>query len=552
LNIKCAGMILFSIPDKKLLLVQHKEGHWGFPKGKIEQGETELQAAYRELKEETGAFWNGILNPKRVKLSEEYLIQAEKGIRKSVVYFVAFTCDKKLNWNQTEIVSAKWLSLNEISQLSSFYSKKLLEPLNKILQSEVIIRVDEQVDLEMPLASVTKIQGSKHAYSRIAPLLFIYKNLQIKNIPRTIDSYAIHQLIQLSSQNQGQSLLIPPHLSNLSRSIISCIPALLYIHPKVQFYQPNGCQIGERKIDLYLQVICQFGAKLKFYDDGLVELQRAILEPTTIKLPFPSFTGSSTAIILASIVKGISYIENVSIEPEIIELIDVLRLLGVDIQFLSERNIVITSNRKSDFVNWTLSEDRNVLVTRLMMSLISGKEFKYTSQRPLYLTPLIDVLDRMGVHFSYSPYSIHLFPNQLENLKPVYITCDHFPGFCSDWQPLIAPVLSKIKGVSVVQDRIFEDRYRYIEQINRINPNFTYEVLSNELRIKGKKVNRMDCMDADGIDLRSAAANVIALVGENNSSKIKGLFQLLRGYEDILSDLRSVGGFHVTYDVAGS
>ncbi|MBA4496432.1 NUDIX domain-containing protein [Paenactinomyces guangxiensis] len=552
MHVNCAGMILFSIPDKKVLLVQHKEGHWGFPKGQIEQGETELQAACRELQEETGAFWNGILNPKRVKLSEEYLVHTVKGLRKSVVYFVAFTCDMKLNWQPGEIVNARWLSLNQINQLRSFYSKKLLAPLDKILQSEVIIRVDEQVDLEMPLSSSARIQGSKHAYSRIAPLLFIYKSLKINNIPRTIDSYAIHQLIRLSFQNHGQLLMIPPHLSNLSRSIMSCIPALLFIHPKVRFYQPKGCQIGERKIDLYLQVICRFGVQLKLYDDGMVELERGVLEPTAIKLPFPSFTGSSTAIILTSMVKGNSYIENISIEPEIIELIEVLRLLGLDVTFFTERNIVIKNRWKPKLVNWTLSEDRNVLVTRLMMALISGREFKYTSQRPLYLTPLMDVLERMGVRFSYSPYSIHLFPDQLEHLKPVHITCDHFPGFCSDWQPLIAPVLSKINGTSVVQDRIFENRYRYIEQINRINPNFIYEVRSDELRIKGIKGNHGDAMDAESIDLRSAAANIIALVGENNSSKIKGLFQLLRGYEDMLSDLRSVGGFHVTFDVAGS
>ncbi|WP_165873608.1 NUDIX domain-containing protein [Baia soyae] len=553
-NQQSAGMIVFSIINSTFLLVQHKEGHWGFPKGGIEDGETELEAAWRELQEETQIACNGILNPNKYRFVEKYEFLSTKGerIKKDTIYYVAFTCDTQITLNHNELVDAKWMTLDEIESLSVFYSRNLLPPLYEIVHSEIVIKLDSSLkQVKFPISS-TSIQGSKHAFSRIAPLFFLFDSLEVINTPGTIDTIAIRQLLTYSKQQKGSPISIPRSITDLSRSIINCIPALLALHPIITFHNPQGCQIGNRKIDLYLEVMREFGARWVTHPDGMVEVNACTLHPTSIYLPFPSFTGTSTALILASIAKGQTRIQNASIEPEILEMVEVLQNLGVDITFQSERNLIVQNSGVTTPVRWKLSEDRNVLITRALLALITGNEFVHTSQRSLYLAPFIDILERMNIPFSYTPHTLHIPPTSLQRLHPINIVCGHSPRACSDWHPLIAPLLCKINGESSIKDRVFEDRYRYIEQIQHVNPRFSYRTDNDQLWIQGNEKQSKVATDAQSLDLRSAAANIIALVGENSQTRVWGIQQLLRGYENILADLESVGINYVTFELSDS
>lgn len=256
---KSAGIILFCIPDYKILLVQHKAGHWGFPKGGVEKHESINSAALRELKEETKANVNVVFD--KPILSEQYsiTIDGQKTIKK-VIYVIGVTCDLNIRINARELLNVRWFTFKEAKQLEKFPSKKLLVK---------IINFLNQDRFHITIAPYKKkrghykqpIQGSKHLYSRIAPLALFNPKIIFSCTSKTIDTAVINKVISLTNNN-ADHIFIPREICKSSRSVIAIIPAILYRHKKVTFYHPQGCSIGERKIDVYLQIMEQFGVKM--------------------------------------------------------------------------------------------------------------------------------------------------------------------------------------------------------------------------------------------------------------------------------------------------
>ena len=196
-----------------------------------------------------------------------------------------------------------------------------------------------------------------------------------------------------------------------------------------------------------------------------------------------------------------------------------------------------------------LSEDRNVLVTKICAALIQEKEFAYSSHNRIFLAPFAEVLERMGVDLEYTSHSFLLKKNLLQNLQPVAIATGHYPAFCSDWQPLITPILCKITGESSIEDTVFEKRYEYIEEVRKINQNFDSKVVDGKLIIRGKTGQAMTTESAEVrcLDIRGGAANVIAALGERKEVLISNVYQLFRGYEDIVTELADIAGDRISY-----
>lgn len=545
---RSAGVILLHLPSNKVLLVQHTGGHWGFPKGGIEDGETPTVAAVRELAEETGTKPHLLLEEEFS--SEEYLVSAGNEEKlKTVIYFIGLTFKLDLEVNTGELLGAQWFTTEEVSQLPGFLSQETLEKVSIVVNSGGIkVKVNARA-AQQKAGPTNVMQRSKHAYSRIAPLLLLNKEIVIPQKPETIDTEVINKALRLS-ESDDEKVSIPRHLSESSRSIIALIPAMLYHHSRVSFHHPQGCNIGERKIDLYLDVIRQFGGSLEQHEE-LMTISRVVLNPATVHLPFPSFTGTSTALIMASMIDAKSIIDNISVEPEILEMIEVMRRSGVEVTFTSERTVEVRGEIAPNPASIDLSEDRNVLVTKICAALIQGKEFSYSSHSHLYLSPLIKVLEDMGVDFEHTPNSFMLKKNVLRDLKPVAITTGHYPAFCSDWQPLIAPILCKIAGESSIEDTVFEKRFDYIEEIRKINSGFTSKVEGKKLVINGGVGTDAAIEDVEvrSLDIRSGAANIIAALGGREEVLVSNICQLFRGYEDIVTELGDISGGRISYAV---
>ena len=183
-----AGVILFNM-NSKVLIVQYPEGHWGFPKGYKETEDNSLfDTAKRELKEEIDISPNFFLNTNSYYFKECYG-------EKKIIYFIAFTINSNINLCHG-LNSYKWVHIKDLDKYPGFLSKQIVRKLEEVKLDNITIV--KKVNLKDNIAKTNEkveMPPSKHAYSRLVPLQLINDNIKIENIPNTIDSYYLNNLL---------------------------------------------------------------------------------------------------------------------------------------------------------------------------------------------------------------------------------------------------------------------------------------------------------------------------------------------------------------------
>lgn len=533
---KSCWIILISNVDKKILLVRHKEWHRGFPKWAQEEKENDIETALRELYEETWITPNYLVS--NIKLHEEY---TTNNGGKEVFYFIWYVNRKNVKINKNELVEYSRDSLDQIKNNSSFLSITILDQLGNLLSKELVLKYNNINENFLVLNY--KLQWSKHAYSRVAALSYLSWRISFSNVPNILDVWILDEINALSDLS-WKTLIIPKELSSKSRSIIPLLPGLLYKHDEVILNFPRWCSIGERKIDLYLDILEKFWNEV-IYDGYNIIIKKKLHSSLVYDFYFPSFSWTSIAITHASFIRAKTILNNISIEPEILFLIDMLKKCGVSINFVAERSIEIIGIDFSSIdheIQIPIPDDRNVLVTKIILSIISKREFHYKSNYDLCLSPFLLELEKIWIDFSYDKYSIKINSNQ-RPIRPINILADFYPGICSDWQPFISLLLLTIWGKSIIKDSVFEDRYKYIKEVSKIIPNFSYSILGNALELVWWIEPNEDNLESEieCLDLRSGVVNAIGCVlSPLDEIIIKNIYQINRWYENILWDMFDV------------
>ena len=527
-----SGTILISFVNRKVLLVKHPEGHWGFPKGFIEKEETAYYAAKRELSEEVGIECNFYLNPNKYSFEEQYSFVNNQGITitKKVLYFIGVTCNTEYVLEKA-LKDCRWFELSELYALPNFKSAKIVNEIEHIIHKEIcwvncgdhnVYSVDEDV---MP---------SKHIFSRVIPLLEFSDNIIIDNAPNILDSYYMYEIIRKSRALKHQPMILHEEDVNKCWSSVNILPFLVYNHKKVILEsKPSGCKIGQRSIDLYLNIMQRFGYEVVMQDKEIIisfHKQEGDLE---IELPFPSFTGTSVAIYCAMVNSGQTLLRNISLEPEILFLIEQVKSMGWKIS-LNDRILYIEQAPDNiEPIHITIPADRNVLVTKIVDALINNRQFYYSNNNGLFLSSLLLYFDQIGVKYEYDHKSILIYENQSSSLRSVPIVCGHYPALCSDWQPLLTYLMLMKAGKIKVTDNVFENRYGYFKQIETIYQNSVGIISGNTLEAKTSNITYDELpYDFDCLDIRASA--VLFMLVENNFNVcVHNLTQLLRGYSSV-------------------
>lgn len=546
MNYTSAGTILISYIDRKILLIKHPEGHWGFPKGFIEDGETSFHAAQRELFEETGIECNFFIDPKKYNYEEHYICldSNSREIVKKVVYYIGVTCNTECILNNL-LDDYGWFNLDELYSLDNFFSTKIINELEGVIRCRILWNSDIKTDEKISYND--DIMPSKHAFSRVAPLMELSHNVSIKNPPNILDSYYIYEILKKSKYLKSQPLILHTQNVNNCWSSINMLPFLIYKHKCVILKgKPNGCRIGKRPIDLYLDIMSAFGFQIVSEEKQIVFHFGMLNKRISFTLPFPSFTGTSIAIYCAMMNNAETCISNISLEPEIIFLVECIKKMGYQVN-IEERNLYFTGYQKSDSkVEITIPPDRNVLITRIIDALYNNKSFFYTNKSGLYLSSLTKYFDKIGLEYKYDHLTLEISAGQLGKMQTVSIVCDHYPELCSDWQPLLVLLSLKNSGKAVVQDKVFEKRYEYVSQIGCFFENMSSIVKDNIADITcGKNTSISNELHLECLDIRASAVLFI-LAEKNKNIIISNIDQLLRGYsapEQVSDYFVDNGGF---------
>lgn len=398
------------------------------------------------------------------------------------------------------------------------------------------------------LEGETYVSGSKNASLPIlAASLLNGKETRLYNVPNIHDIQITLKILKLLgckvSRNGGKIVInsknmenhqLPEDLMRQMRSSVILAGAILSRFKKAEFSYPGGCDIGSRPIDLHLEGFRKLGVTIE-EESGYIKCSCDKIVGAEIHLDFPS-VGATENIMLASVfAEGKTVIKNAALEPEIVDLAEMLNKMGAKVSGHGTNTIVIEGVSQLKEVSYRVMPDRIEAGTLLCAAAITGGKICLTKAMPEHMTPILHKLEDSGCQIEVDKTTIFL--EAPKRLKAVDIKTMPYPGFPTDMQSVFASMLCTAKGTSVIIENIFENRYKYVSELKRMGAKIDIE--GKMAIIKG--VRRLSGANVNSTDLRGGAALVLAGLVAKGETKVSHINYILRGYENIDEKLTDLG-----------
>ncbi len=327
---------------------------------------------------------------------------------------------------------------------------------------------------------------------------------------------------------------IPDELMRKMRSSVILAGAILGRFRKAKFSYPGGCDIGTRPIDLHLKGFEKLGINIE-ESGGFINCYADKIVGSNIHLDFPS-VGATENIILASIfAEGETVITNAAMEPEIVDLQDFLNRMGAKVEGAGTTAIRIKGVKNLKSVSYNIMPDRIEAGTMLCMAAATGGKIVLNDVRIEHISPIIHKLEEAGNKIFVEKNKMIL--EGAKRLKAVDIKTMPYPGFPTDMQSVFVSMLCTAKGTSMMVENIFENRYKYVNELGRMGAKITIE--GKVAIIKG--VRKLTAAEVTSTDLRGGAALVAAALVAKGNSQINNIEHILRGYENLDKKLNKLG-----------
>ncbi len=394
-----------------------------------------------------------------------------------------------------------------------------------------------------------EIQGSKNAVLPImAASVLCEGETVIKNCPDILDVHAMgdvmrgiggrvqyrdHELV-LDTSRIEDGRIREKKAGDIRASVLFLGSLLARFH-SVSIRYPGGCSIGSRPIDFHLRAFRQMGAVVEELPDRVCCRAEKGLHGADLPLCFPSVGATENIILAAVMAEGTTVIRRAAREPEIRELCDFLNAMGAKIRGGGSDVIHIEGVRRLRPVHWQLCSDRIVLLTWAMLTAGCGGEAEFEKAAP-FSEAERQILQKTGCRIEESGDRIRIRQGSVPRPVP-YVRTSPYPGYPTDGQSLLMPVLCRGSGVSTIEEGIFENRFRMIRQLRKLGADIDY--VSNRARITG--VTKLHGAEVKADDLRSGAGLLIAASMAEGVSRISNEDYIHRGYEDICGQLRALG-----------
>lgn len=392
------------------------------------------------------------------------------------------------------------------------------------------------------------ISGAKNAaLPIIAATLLNPEKIEIDNCPNIHDVFimidilnslgcSVHMennkmMVDTSGLNKYE---IPENLMREMRSSVILAGAMLGRMKKCVFTYPGGCEIGARPINMHLDGFKQLGVSI-VEESGRITCECGKLIGADITLDFPS-VGATENIMLASVfADGTTYVRNVAREPEIKDLQDFLNGMGANIVGAGSNTIIIKGVKALHETVHNVIPDRIEAGTYLCLAAATQGDFIIKNVIPDHINSVLHKLKQIGSRLDVKKNEIAIRAPKL--VLPTNIKTMPYPGFPTDMQSQFVSLLSIASGTSIVVETIFENRFKYVNELIRMGANITIE--GRTAIIQG--VDKLNGAIIETKDLRGGAALVIASLAAQGESKISGVNYLERGYENFVQKLQLLG-----------
>ena len=400
----------------------------------------------------------------------------------------------------------------------------------------------------IPLRGSISVQGSKNETLPILAASFLVKRkVVLRNVPDIADVRSfldiLHYLgvdytfelgtLTMDCRNIANKR-IPDSLSNRLRASSLLLGPSLSRYGKCEIGMPGGCSIGPRPLNFHFDGFEKLGATVSI-ENGMIQAVTDEGLSGEYVLEFPS-VGATQNLIMASVYgKGKVTLKNIAKEPEIIGMIDFLRAGGAEIKFSSDFNsIEINGIDAMDTVEYQIQPDRIEAGTLLACGLATQGDVTVTNVEPEHLTAFTEKLSDMGALVEIGKDTIRVAYQG--ELNPVNIKTAVYPGFPTDMQPQMVVLLTQASKSSVLVENIFNNRYRYVDELLRLNAKIQLEG-----SVAYVSPSELSGCPVEGYDLRATAAMVMAGLCAKGVTRVTGLEHMYRGYECFIEKLRELG-----------
>ena len=400
---------------------------------------------------------------------------------------------------------------------------------------------------------IVNISGAKNScLPLMAASILFKKEVILRNVPLVQDVLTMKDLlislgskvkilekkkIMIITNKRDHKLTVPYNLVSTMRAGVLTMGSLLGRYPKknIRVAQGGGCALGIRDTSWHLEGFKSLGAE-HVLEKGYVKISsKNGLVGKSYKFPKITVTGTSNLIMSSVFVKGSHVLKNISLEPEVTDLIKFLNNSGANIKFIGKRSLRIKGVKELLSGNHKIIGDRIEAFSYLCVGAITKGSVKVVNINPKFLPSELKILKKIGFKIDESKNYIKL--NTIKKLKPINVKTGPWPGFATDCLPILIPVLTRILGQSKIKETIFTNRFMAVPELNRMGADI--KIKKNFAVINGeKKLNSADCISSD---LRTTFSIILGAIVAKGSSTISRIYHGLRGYSNLQLKLRKLG-----------
>ncbi|MGB0935091.1 MAG: UDP-N-acetylglucosamine 1-carboxyvinyltransferase [Alphaproteobacteria bacterium] len=403
-----------------------------------------------------------------------------------------------------------------------------------------------------PLKGTIPISGAKNSMLPLMTAsLLTDQEVTLTNVPDLVDVHSLAHLLnvldvdtdfdpasktmKLHMHDEGHCVA-PYDIVRKMRASILVLGPLLARSGFADVSLPGGCAIGARPVNFHIDGLKALGAEIDIRDGYIVARAPGGLVGADYAMPIISVTGTENIMMAATLAKGTTRILNAALEPEVTDLAECLIKMGAKISGHGTSTITIEGVEKLGGTTHMVLPDRIETGSYAIAAAITGGELILKNTSLDLLPSFVDVLRAMGIEIHSVPEGIKVSGSP-EKLKPARVRTQPFPGYATDLQAQLMALLCLIKGTSVIEEKIFENRMMHVPELNRMGADISVE--GTTATIQG--IKKFQGAQVMATDLRASMSLVLAALAAEGETTINRVYHLDRGYGNIDEKLSAVG-----------
>ncbi|GAB6077827.1 UDP-N-acetylglucosamine 1-carboxyvinyltransferase [Hydrogenobaculum acidophilum] len=412
--------------------------------------------------------------------------------------------------------------------------------------NEAYLLIEESKHLKGTL----EVSGAKNAaLPLMAATILTEEPCIIRNVPNLLDiKHMIELLTDMGKKihQDKNTLYIEGPITNKEtredivrrmRASVLAMGPLIAKYKSGKVSMPGGCSIGARPIDQHLKAAKRMGVEIEI-EQGFINLKASMLNPIDFTFDVITVTGTENVLCMLSTIEEESILKNIAIEPEVINLVEALKQMGVDINIDEENRVAnIKGSKYLKGFDIEVIPDRIEAGTFMVLAIATNSSIKIENVNVYHLKSIVENLKIAGANVDILSKDSVLVSSKNGVINPLSIETSEYPGFPTDMQAQFMSLLSVAKGESSIVENIFENRFQHAQELARMGACIT--IHSKTASIKG--VEHLKGAEVFSTDLRASAGLVIAGLMAEGKSIIRNIYHLDRGYDHIEQKLEKIG-----------